>query len=255
MPKPKALQIREESDQDKAIRRFKVWNELVAAPRGLRQVLTSTCDVVDVSALSLDSWLDLIDAPLRNRFVADYQFPTDELRDEYLKSIDGRTDEQIAKLLLRLLMPSCALNADLFLLSALDENRENQKKLLPHLRASYHGRRLLEFHHGATGILPWKGITWILDLVSYSPREAIAALYAYLLTHYYLLPDGRVTGLEDALAVIRARYLGTPASNAAKVSTLQELTSGNSSVWLSGYMTGLAMRPCSRREPGMADGI
>ena len=85
-------------------------------------------------------------------------------------------------------------------------------------------RRLILYHAGVKGLFPWEGITWVLDLSPEHPREAIAALSAYFLAHIGSLPDGRIAGLDDALSLIRARYIGTPPTNADKLGMLLDLT-------------------------------
>ena len=53
----------------------------------------------------------------------------------------------------------------------------------------------------------WNSLNWVLDLVDYRPRDAIAVIQAYVSAHAQELPDGRFLGLGDAAAIIRARYL------------------------------------------------
>jgi restriction system protein len=61
-----------------------------------------------------------------------------------------------------------------------------------------------------TGKKAWEGITWVLDLLSHRPEAALEVLRSYFYAHCQLLPDGRFTGLSDAMSLIRARYLSTP---------------------------------------------
>src|SRR5206468_3373676 len=53
----------------------------------------------------------------------------------------------------------------------------------------------------------WEGMTWVLDLLPTHPQEAIDVLNAFFLAHMHFLPDGRIHGISDAQAIIRARYL------------------------------------------------
>jgi restriction system protein len=59
---------------------------------------------------------------------------------------------------------------------------------------------------------PWEGNTWVLDLLPERPRSAISALEAYLEAQILWLPDGRIHGLTDAMAVIRAKCIERPRS-------------------------------------------
>jgi restriction system protein len=52
----------------------------------------------------------------------------------------------------------------------------------------------------------WEGITWVLDLL-HRPRMAIEVIRAYLTAHFWRMPDWRVSGLLDAMNLIRATYL------------------------------------------------
>jgi restriction system protein len=53
----------------------------------------------------------------------------------------------------------------------------------------------------------WEGMSWIIDLLPRYPAQAIEAISAYDLAHFFILPDGRVHGLADAVDIIRAKYL------------------------------------------------
>jgi restriction system protein len=47
----------------------------------------------------------------------------------------------------------------------------------------------------------------VLDLLPDSPQQAINVLDAYLDAHAWYMPDGRLAGLGDARAIIRAKYI------------------------------------------------
>jgi len=70
----------------------------------------------------------------------------------------------------------------------------------------------------------YPGIRWVLDLLPNNPRLALAAIEAYLIAHFGHLPDGRIAGLDDAMAVIQARYVGLPANAEEKRLTFFELS-------------------------------
>ena len=55
-------------------------------------------------------------------------------------------------------------------------------------------------------IQPWEGVTWVLDLLPEAPRKALHVIDAYLDVHAGLMPDGRLMGMSDARAIIRAKY-------------------------------------------------
>jgi len=54
---------------------------------------------VDVTKLSLDKWLSLLDPEEREDLVFIYwEFPTPAMREEYLETIQTRTDEEVVNL-------------------------------------------------------------------------------------------------------------------------------------------------------------
>jgi restriction system protein len=176
--------------------------------------------VIHAEKLSLSKWLHLIFDPPDDAIFIDYQFPTDRQREEYIQSIASRSEADIRRLLGKFLIPSGTLGVDDRVLEFIKEQSASSKAL----RATQYGRRLVLYDIGFGEETPWEGITWVLDLLPRHPREAIEALSAYVLAHFQVLPDGRFDGLEDASAIIRARYIGTPTTNAGKVASLLELS-------------------------------
>jgi restriction system protein len=176
--------------------------------------------VIDGKDLSLSKWPKLIFDPPLDTLVLDYQFPTDKHKEEYLAKISERSDLEIRSLLLKFLIPSGSLGCDEFHAAYLKEPPRGRNKHLFEYQ-----RRLILWDAGLKDVFPWEGITWVLDACPWWPKEAIAALSAYVLTHIQFLPDGRINGLGDALEIIRARYIGTPTTNVDKVSSLLDLSS------------------------------
>jgi restriction system protein len=64
----------------------------------------------------------------------------------------------------------------------------------------------------------------VLDLLPHNPRLALAAIDAYLTAHFMVLPDGRINGLDDAMSIIRARYIGRLATSEGKRQVFFELS-------------------------------
>ncbi|GAB4054934.1 restriction endonuclease [Catellatospora paridis] len=71
---------------------------------------------------------------------------------------------------------------------------------------------------------PWEGITWILDLLPADAETALQGLEAYHCAHAMVLPDGRWAALEDAAALIKARYLGVPQDPEENLRTLRSVS-------------------------------
>jgi restriction system protein len=131
-------------------------------------------------------------------------------------------EDDVLALLRSLLMQSGPLG--------IDEERRKQAQSRPDLRtasAREYWRRLDEYHllapHAGkrrigdcdvnipdTIPYPWEGITWVLDLLHTSPDSALRVISAYLDSHFYVLPDGRLSALDDAALLIRTYYIGLP---------------------------------------------
>lgn len=162
---------------------------------------------IDTKKFSLGEWLDLLKNPQKDATYIDYQFPSERLREEYLSTISARTDAEIRFLLRRFLVPSGKLNHDDFrleyLLRACKSSDERTKEWV----RLEQNRRLIIAALTKGAVAPWEGITWVMDLLPFQPREALSVIQAYTLAHAQSLPDGRLIGLADALSIIRARYI------------------------------------------------
>ena len=172
--------------------------------------------IIDGRDLALDDWLTVVGDPPDNAVVPAYQFPTDKHRDDFIATVGARLDAQIRELLLRFLIPTCSLGSDESLLAYL-----RTKDLT--WRTEFE-RRLVLHGIGAKDVFPWEGVTWVLDLLPDHPREALEGLNAFVHAHIQYLPDGRLVGLGDARAIIRAKYLGTPETNTERIKFLLEIT-------------------------------
>jgi len=157
---------------------------------------------VDATELSLNEWIALLKPDHREELVfVDWQFPTKKMREGYLDTIHARTDREVINLLRNFLIPSGNLGADDL---ARDNLLRQDKKRLEELLDIEHVRRLL------TEETPWEGNMWIIDLLPDNPKLALEALRAYLVSHFPFLPDGRIEGLLDAMATIRAKFIEAP---------------------------------------------
>jgi restriction system protein len=190
-------------------------------PRARQRIQTKAGTVIDGTALRLSDWLALVFDPPDEALIADWQFPTDTHRREYIETIETRPEQEVRRLLRKFLIPSGGLGTDRHHLAFLKTAPASARLEL--LQTEY-CRRLILSAAGSEEVQPWEGITWVLDLCSWYPKAAIEALSAYLLAHAQLLPDGRYVGLQDALQIIRARYIGTPSTNSEKLALLMELT-------------------------------
>lgn len=167
--------------------------------------------VIDVTKYSLEKWLQLLFGKSDEDVIyIDYMFPTDKHRENYLKTIQNRSDDDVKALVRKFLIPSGSLGKDEDSLEYLIHCIKNEKETAKKLLGFEYYKRLLKSLGGETQ--PWEGLTWILDLLPHNPRHAINALRAYLVAHIQFLPDDRIKGLGDAIAIIRAKFIESPYS-------------------------------------------
>jgi restriction system protein len=160
--------------------------------------------------LTLEQWLELMEKRPKNVLFQHFQFPTDTIKEQFLSSISNYSEKTVTKILNSFLLPTGSLGSDLHEIKHFKEllksNPEEAKRLIK--KGPYWHR--VAIHLASSGDIPLReGITWITDLLPFSPREALDALHAYLHAHIATLPDGRIYGLSDAMAILRARYFNT----------------------------------------------
>lgn len=169
-------------------------------------MITNDKEVIDVTTYHLEEWLKLIESKeSKDLLFIDYMFPKDEIREEYLETINNRSEEEVVFLLRKFLITSGHMGSDKFSLEYLRECARNNKDQFEKLIKIEFYRRLLRSYISKNP--PWEGNTWVIDLLPHEPRYAINALHAYLVAHIQLLPDGRAQGLQDAIAIIRAKFI------------------------------------------------
>ncbi len=185
--------------------------------------LEKSTGILYVNKLSLDEWLNLFKNPPEDMKFQDYAFPTDKHRKEYLSTIKTRADEDVKLLLEHFLIQSGSLGTDERLLKTLKRINQTNPKEFERLSKKQFVKRLILSSLGAK-IEPWEGITWVIDLLPDFPNQAIDILNSYFLAHIEQIPDGRIDGLEDAITVIRAKYIGLPETQKEMVSLLNNLS-------------------------------
>jgi len=160
--------------------------------------------------IDLDWWLKALADPTTNdSMFVDFQFPNAKLRGAYLETIVDRSDEDIRTLLRHFLIPSGEFGADA-------TKAEGIKQLfMDGAPGQFAEAMRIEYYRRLAGIdgdrkPPWQGLTWVLDLLPEWPQRAIDVVEAYWLAHVQYLPDGRLWGLVDSQAVIRAKWIGDP---------------------------------------------
>jgi restriction system protein len=156
----------------------------------------------DARTFALQEWISLVETPENERKFRfqDYEFPTDEHRDEFLESVHTYPEKTVKSILRSFLISEGALGSDERLRSALRSLPSEEQESLAG-EAEFFSRLM------APPFRPWDGLTWVLDLLPNHPSKAMEAMDAYFMAHAAYLPDGRMNGLSDAEAIIRRRYL------------------------------------------------
>lgn len=163
--------------------------------------------VIDVQEMDLDEWLRLVFSGKDKEYLfVDYMFPNESLRKEYLESIQNRKNEEVINLIRKFLIPSGSFNGDMINLGYLLHCHKNDKPLFKKLIKTEYYKRLLKKALKKESTV-WEGNTWIIDLLPHNPKLAIDAIQAYFIAHIQLLPDGRFSGLQDAQAIIRSKFI------------------------------------------------
>jgi restriction system protein len=152
--------------------------------------------LIEEGKMSLDKWLGLMKTPKRANLFPNNCFPSEEYLNEYINRIQEFNDDDFKDLLRMLVVGTQRYGTDKDRMKMIVADKGNFVKY----RSEYY-RRLLE-----TPLFPFEGLTWVLDLLEYSPDRALDVLDAYNIAHFLYLPDNAITGLLDAQVLIRARY-------------------------------------------------
>lgn len=188
------------------------------------------------------AFADLTDEEYDGRWFDARGFRDGQALQNCIDEVAGWSEQRARDLIRRLLVQSTALGIDeqrwachklatgresaLTASEGLDSHGQDQARALLTLTYSesktyneYERRVLRYFEHledvdkrdAGVGVPPpWEGCTWILDLLPREPESALQALDSYHRAHVMVLPDGRWAALEDAEALIRARYVDLP---------------------------------------------
>ncbi|MEU7785090.1 restriction endonuclease [Amycolatopsis sp. NPDC049159] len=137
-----------------------------------------------------------------------WSFPDVATRDEFVATAEERPDAEFDLVLRHLLMPACATPDD--------HSRLAVARATGATNGDPHFRRIEAFYANRTDQPPWAGIRWVLDLLPDHPHSALQATEAYFVAHARSMPAAVAHATDDAEALIRARYLGLPASAEAR---------------------------------------
>lgn len=139
------------------------------------------------------------------------KIPFKEWVSEYIEKIEIRNEEEVKELLRILLSPytrkldksdyesykkMCDINGN-------DKNSDIYKYYIEsHLKIEKNIRVINEQD-------AWEGLTWVLQLLPFEPYKAISALNSYLSAEIMYMPDDRITGIEQCISIIEAKFINT----------------------------------------------
>lgn len=183
---------------------------------------TSELTFLDVTNMALEEWLALVDDPPDDTLFVQNMFPTDGHRSEFLTSLHKHSESQIKMLLRNFLIQTGSYKTDTadaaWLATTPRSGGMGESPL------TEHDQRLLR-HHFSGGHYPvWEGIRWVLDLLPSSPRKALDVLDAFSNVHCQHLNDNCYSGLFDAMAIIRHRYIVDPKEGPTAEATIKSLS-------------------------------
>ena len=160
--------------------------------------------ILDVTGTTLEEWVELLRNPPDGKIFVRNMFPTEAHRNEWLQTANLRSEIEV-KLLLRHFLVSTGSNL---------QDRHDVALVLSRLRdkisideLSEHDRRLLLYHRSEGKYPVWEGLGWIIDLLPQHPRMALNVIDAFFQAYYDRLTDNYLSGLFDAQAIVRSRYI------------------------------------------------
>lgn len=154
--------------------------------------------------VTLEDWIHLVLKKDSNIFPNNC-FPTNELLEKYIETVQERSDYEVKALISKFLIPTGSyefVKLKLKMITVLEKQNDNKSvEMLKSLKETEYYRRL------TSGEPPFEGLTWVLDLLPNSPKTAIEGIKAYLLANISFLPDYSIDGLYDTMAIIRAKFI------------------------------------------------
>jgi len=167
-----------------------------------------------------EAWIDrAIKGNEKEKAPISCYFPTKDIKKEFLEGIAARSEDEVLEVLRCFLFAECTFVQDEWILphfynSMISEPEKHggRESVEKYLKSQKWRRRILAME-SEWKFPVWPSIRWVIDLLPYHPNEAIEAVRAFWLAHIKELPDQQFSGLNDAIAVIRAKYLLDVASD------------------------------------------
>lgn len=166
---------------------------------------------------TFDEWFELI--LNEEKVYPQFRIPFEEWFQNYLASVGNKSIDEVKTLLRCLLVPInrkldlSEYESYLYLKNSEDTKAQERAKNL------YFNE---QYKRMEAGYYAWEGITWILELLPYSPYQAVVALEGYAYSQDGL-PDDRIIGLQQCINIINSRfiYLEKPNRNLFKLKPVE----------------------------------
>jgi restriction system protein len=142
---------------------------------------------------TFEEWFELVKQ--EDQVYPRFRIPYSEWLEKYIEDIDNKSEEEVKELLRYLLFPFTR-KIDRADFEDFYYSNENLQKIEKYKR--------LENEQDA-----WEGLTWVLQHLPYSPYKAIKALIAYHDAEVCYMPDDRIIGIGQCIAIIEAKFVYT----------------------------------------------
>jgi restriction system protein len=159
---------------------------------------------LEVNETSLDEWLELLRNPPAGKIFVRNMFPTNAHKNEWLQTAHLRPETDV-RILLRHFLVSTGTNPMDGLYAQVLISRLRDQASVAELKE--HDRRLLRYVLSDGKYPAWEGLGWVIDLLPQHPRMALNVIDAFFHVYHSGLTDNYLSGLFDAQAIIRSRYI------------------------------------------------
>ncbi|MGV8979911.1 restriction endonuclease [Clostridium sp.] len=157
---------------------------------------------------TFDEWFNLIK---QNENVDPrFRIPCQEWLEAYIQNIDNRSESDVKELLRYLLFPyTRGIDRTNYSVYNAYNNRlnninENDARIYLEQCINIEMYKRIGNNQSA-----WEGLTWILQLLPFHPYKAIKALNCYFEAEDGCMPDDRMTGINQCIEIIEAKFIYT----------------------------------------------
>ncbi len=161
---------------------------------------------IDAKELTLENFLKILRTNLRLILSPQCHFPTKEMLDKFLETINERSEFEVKEILSALMLKNGSFGQDEFYYKFYKQIEEaGQPESFQDLRQTEYYKRLMRYEKDKYNV--WEGLTWVLDLLPHFPNEALRALDAYFLANCQFMPDDYLVAFGDWSTIIRAKFV------------------------------------------------